>query len=585
MGLFRLIKGELKKIFLKSGIFVVTALLVVVLVFSAALFQPNERNKPTIVATGKTVSQVYDNSFGSSALDNYYSKTNILAQNVTVTEELVNYYSNLLSSENNSKKAELQQILDNFEKDYNKYKKAGNGIGSNWEAPELDELRTQVKTDLDNFSILFSSLSEGNGGYYYILLSETTKEKLSNFLTRATTEPFIANIEYRTTYEKIEELQVRSTIQGYLDEIENFTPSQQSVDKAKEYIETVKANLQTQENDILDFKSENAPSNDPDLIKEIKNKILRYKLYAMNLNSLVKYTFLNSGLENFSDFQIQNFYVINKETYTTKYKINETKLIYEYYLTNNTTELDYANPLSFEETSDFTATGYDFMYFALSLCSFVIIAYILFLGAGMIAGEQTTGTLKQLAIRPYSRKKLLLSKLLSTVLVGIIFLTISFVVTLIIGGVLYGLESLPMLFVFNSTNVVSVSPIVLLIVLFLCLLMQIIFYAVLSLSISTLFKSNSGSIVVSILIYVISIILSMFITSLGFLKFLPFVNVNLFGYFGSNMVYSGTNVIARMFTASIPNDFNFYISLALMLGFTVVLYTVTSVVFSKRDIK
>lgn len=585
MGLFRLIKGELKKIFLKSGIFVVTALLVVVLVFSAALFQPNERNKPTIVATGKTVSQVYDNSFGSSALDNYYSKTNILAQNVTVTEELVNYYSNLLSSENNSKKAELQQILDNFEKDYNKYKKAGNGIGSNWEAPELDELRTQVKTDLDNFSILFSSLSEGNGGYYYILLSETTKEKLSNFLTRATTEPFIANIEYRTTYEKIEELQVRSTIQGYLDEIENFTPSQQSVDKAKEYIETVKANLQTQENDILDFKSENAPSNDPDLIKEIKNKILRYKLYAMNLNSLVKYTFLNSGLENFSDSQIQNFYVINKETYTTKYKINETKLIYEYYLTNNTTELDYANPLSFEETSDFTATGYDFMYFALSLCSFVIIAYILFLGAGMIAGEQTTGTLKQLAIRPYSRKKLLLSKLLSTVLVGIIFLTISFVVTLIIGGVLYGLESLPMLFVFNSTNVVSVSPIVLLIVLFLCLLMQIIFYAVLSLSISTLFKSNSGSIVVSILIYVISIILSMFITSLGFLKFLPFVNVNLFGYFGSNMVYSGTNVIARMFTASIPNDFNFYISLALMLGFTVVLYTVTSVVFSKRDIK
>lgn len=585
MGLFRLIKGELKKIFLKSGIFVVTALLVVVLVFSAALFQPNERNKPTIVATGKTVSQVYDNSFGSSALDNYYSKTNILAQNVTVTEELVNYYSNLLSSENNSKKAELQQILDNFEKNYNKYKKAGNGIGSNWEAPELDELRTQVKADLDEFSILFSSLSEGNGGYYYILLSETIKEKLSNFLTRATTEPFIANIEYRTTYEKIEELQVRSTIQGYLDEIENFTPSQDSVDKAKEYIETVKANLQTQENEILDFKSENASSNDPDLIKEMKNKILRYKLYAMNLNSLVKYTILDSGLENFSDSQIQNFYVINTETYTTKYKINETKLIYEYYLTNNTTELDYANPLSFEETADFTATGYDFMYFALSLCSFVIIAYILFLGAGMVAGEQTSGTLKQLAIRPYSRKKLLLSKLLSTVLVGVIFLTISFVVTLIIGGVLYGLECLPMLFVFNSTNVVSVSPIVLLIVLFLCLLMQIIFYAVLSLSISTLFKSNSGSIVVSILIYVISIILSMFITSLGFLKFLPFVNVNLFGYFGSNMVYSGTNVIARMFTASIPNDFNFYTSLALMLGFTVALYVVTSVVFSKRDIK
>lgn len=585
MGLFRLIKGELKKIFLKPGIFVVTALLVVVLIFSATLFRPSERNLPTISVSGRTVSQVYDNSFGSTDENNLNSKNNILSQNIQVSEELVNYYSNLLESSNNSKKAELQASLDAAIESYNKYKKAGNGVGSNWEAPELAELRTKVKADIDNFSILFSSLCEGNGGYYYILISENNREKLSEFLTRATTEPFVANIEYRTTYEKIEELQVYTVIQNYLNSIENFTPSQKSIEASNEYINTVKENLSQQEADILAFKSENASSNDLDLIKEFKSKILKYKLYAINLNNLVKHTILDSGLEQFSDNEIQNFYVIKDGTYTTKYKIHETKLIYEYYLNNNKTELDFANPLSFETTSGFETTGYDFMYFALSLCSFVIIAYILFLGAGMIAGEQTNGTLKQLAIRPYSRQKLFLAKLLSTVLVGIIFLVISFVITLIIGGVLYGLSSLPMLLAFNSTTVSSVNPITLLIILFFCLLLQIIFYAVLSLSISTLFKSNSGSIVVSIIIYVVSIVLSMFITSLGFLKFLPFVNVNLFGYFGSNIVYSANNIIARMFTASIPNDFSFYTSLTLMLSFTVVLYVITSVVFSKRDIK
>lgn len=585
MGIFRLIKGELKKIFLKPGIFVVTTLLVVVLAFSATLFSPGERNMPSIAVSGKTVSQVYDNSFGSSDESNLNSKINILTQNVEVSEQLVDYYYNLLISESNSKKAELQQSLNNAIESYEKYKKEGNGVGSNWQTSKLSELRTQVKADLDNFTILFNSLCEGNGGYYYILISEADKDNLSNFLTRSTTEPFTANIDYKTTYEKIEEMKIYAVIQEYLNRIENFTPSNESIELTKTYIETVKTNLALQESEITSFKAENSSSNDPDLIKEMKGKIVKYKLYAMNLNELVKYTILDSGLENFSDTDIQSFYVIKDGTYTTKYKINETKLIYEFYLNNNTTELDYANPLSFEETSDFNATGYDFMYFALTLCSFVIIAYILFLGAGMISGEQTNGTLKQLAIRPYSRQKLLLSKLLSTILVGIIFLGISFVITLIIGGVLYGLESLPILLIFNSTSVVSVSPIVMLVILFLCLLMQIIFYAVLSLSISTLFKSNSGSTVISILIYVISMVLSMFVTSLGILKYLPFVNVNLFGYFGSNTVYSGTNIIARMFTASIPNDFNFYISLALMLGFTVIIYSITSAVFSKRDVR
>lgn len=584
MGLFKLIKGELKKIFLKSGIFVVTTILVVVLVFSASLFNPNKRDEPTVPVSGRTVSQVYDNSFGSTADNNNYSKKYVLAQ-VDVSEQLVNYYDGLLSSESNSKKAELQQSLDTAISSYEKYKKAGNGVGSNWQATELEALRNQVKIDIENFSSLFNSLCKGNDGYYYILISEKNKDNLSDFLSRATTEPFVANLEYKTTYEKIEELQVYSVIQNALNEIENFTPSLSTVNTTKNYVQTVKDNLNAQENEILNFKLENASSNDPDIVKEFKYKILKYKTYALNVKDLIKYSILYSGLEKFNDTEIQNLYAIKDEIYTTKYKINETKLIYEYYLNNNSTALDYATPLSFETTSNFEATGYDFMYFSLTLCSFVIIAYILFLGAGMIAGEQANGTLKQLAIRPYSRQKLLLSKLLSTILVGIIFLALSLVITLIIGGVLYGLESLPMLFVFNSTSVISVSPITVLVVLFLCLLMQIVFYAVLSLSISTLFKSNSGSIVVSILIYVISIILSMFVTSLGFLKFLPFVNVNLFGYFGSNMVYSSTNIIARMFTASIPNDFNFYIALTIMLGFTIIIYTITSVVFSKRDIK
>ena len=56
MGIFRLTKGELKKIFLKPGIFVVTALLVAVLTFSAVLFKPAYRQDGNVVnITGSTI--------------------------------------------------------------------------------------------------------------------------------------------------------------------------------------------------------------------------------------------------------------------------------------------------------------------------------------------------------------------------------------------------------------------------------------------------------------------------------------------------------------------------------------------------
>ena len=173
---------------------------------------------------------------------------------------------------------------------------------------------------------------------------------------------------------------------------------------------------------------------------------------------------------------------------------------------------------------------------------------------------------------------------MATILVGLIFLVITFIVTFIAGGILFGLESLPILLIFNATEIASVSPIVSIIFLFLTKTIEIIFYAILALSISTLFKSNSGSIVVAILIYFISFVLTMFTSNLGIFKYLPFVNTNLFGYFGSHTLSKSGSLITNMFSRIIPNDMNFYASFAIITLFSVLLYTITSIVFKKRDI-
>ena len=118
-----------------------------------------------------------------------------------------------------------------------------------------------------------------------------------------------------------------------------------------------------------------------------------------------------------------------------------------------------------------------------------------------------------------NREKILFSKLLSTILVGLIFLLMAFIVTFVMGGILFGLDSLSMILVFNSNLVLSTNPFILIILLFICKMIEIIFYAILSVSISTLFKSHAGSIVVAMLIYFVSFVLTMFSANLGFLMF------------------------------------------------------------------
>ena len=286
-----------------------------------------------------------------------------------------------------------------------------------------------------------------------------------------------------------------------------------------------------------------------------------------------------------SDNEIQNKYQFQDSNFKTKYSINERKLICKYYLETNKYAFEYANPLSLTISSSFETNVYDFMYFALELCSFIIIIYVIYLGATMITGEYASGTMKLLAIRPYSRRKILFSKLLATCLIGLIFLIITFIVTFISCGILFSLNSLPMLLMFNAQTITSTSPIVVMIILFICKSIEIIFYAIFALSISTLFKSNSGSVIISILIYFVSIILTMFTTSLGIIKFIPFVNTNLFGYFGSHMITSSNNVVANMFSKVLANDMNIYISFVIILLFSALLYLLTNYVFKKRDIK
>ena len=58
--MYRLFKGELKKIFLKPSLFIMTALLAIVITFSYYFYLPNGRTDTNVQIKGETVSEIFD---------------------------------------------------------------------------------------------------------------------------------------------------------------------------------------------------------------------------------------------------------------------------------------------------------------------------------------------------------------------------------------------------------------------------------------------------------------------------------------------------------------------------------------------
>jgi len=252
---------------------------------------------------------------------------------------------------------------------------------------------------------------------------------------------------------------------------------------------------------------------------------------------------------------------------------------------NNKFSYEYANSFNVANPSNVSVNAFDFAYFTLELFSFIIIIYVVVLGAGMIAGEEANGTMKLLAMRPYKRYKIFLGKIFAALRVALIFVVIGAVASFITGSYIYGTASLPILSIFNMEFVIISSPYIVFMVYLFTLFIEILFYTIIAVSISSIFKSYIGAVTISILIYFLSMILS-FVLGANWLKFIPLTHTNLFKYFGS--AFSGDTAVGglnSLLTPPILPDSDFMFSVAALSITIIILLVVALKIFSKRDLK
>ncbi|NOU66186.1 ABC transporter permease subunit [Paenibacillus sp. LMG 31461] len=162
----------------------------------------------------------------------------------------------------------------------------------------------------------------------------------------------------------------------------------------------------------------------------------------------------------------------------------------------------------------------------------VVTLFTVIIAGDMVAGEFTWGTIKLLLIRPASRSKILLSKYLTTLIFAATLLVVLFITALIVNGFSYGFErlSLPHLIVNAAGQVLEKNMLFYVFANYGLKLIELVMIVTLAFMISTVFRSASLAIGLSIFIMFAGQIITLLFLRYTWGKYFLFANTDLTPY-------------------------------------------------------
>lgn len=298
------------------------------------------------------------------------------------------------------------------------------------------------------------------------------------------------------------------------------------------------------------------------LYSDIKSTFREYTSRTGTVSTLVKNISWVEAIEsnNLSDKQTKN---IRGFLFNSRYKLNSSVTQAQFLIERDELSAQFTAP---EKLTD----GYGAVQFIYVLTGVIILIFGIVLAAGTIAGEHADGTMKLLLIRPHTRTQVLLSKFLTVALVLLGFYILNFLISLGIGAIFWGLKApFTVLSIFNSTTAITMTPFAVLAWMHIFGLLEAVIFALIALTISTVARSRSGAIAVSMLIYFVSFVLGALLSTYGWYKFVVFNNTNLFMYMSS--------------VGPALADLTLWFSLAVNLVYIVGLALACFFTFAKRD--
>lgn len=566
-----------------------SAVLILALTIAPKFFSPAENvtTASSVSLSGYKVTQIYD-SFSSdykSTYENAYN--NALSDYQTFINNAKNQTSIL-----SSKMAEIKLAWENYK----------NGVV----AAERAETDEEIASSKNNCLNLQSTLREkiiGLEDYYnevmqshsspLILVTEQNDTDIQDNIGRAKSILAYTSAEkdaayFRNIQNLLENFNSLAKLENNLSLVKNL---EYSTDDLKTNFEVIKKladeKLPAALEKVTRIKSDasldaefDANENNQNLMK---NLIVRYLSACNNATESLSNDLKSVIVAQYGDTNISQY--VGYEN-SNSYKFSENKCKHLYLLENDMTDSDCAAMLSFNKNSSEETNAFDYMYFAMEIVSIAIIAFTVVLGAGMIAKEQSEGTIKLLAIRPYKRWKIIIAKTFATLFFGFVFMMISAIVALITGIIVYGISFPTILVVFNASSVFTMPIWVVFLIYLVSLMVKIWIYALLAIAISTIFNSYIASVCIAAGIYIANIVVTFVSKGATWLRYNIFANIDLFKYFGGSFSTSFNSMqnLTNLFASPVFPGTNFAVSIIIIASLATILNVAMLTVFSKKDI-
>lgn len=233
---------------------------------------------------------------------------------------------------------------------------------------------------------------------------------------------------------------------------------------------------------------------------EIQKQILEWRL---SKNISYQGSFLNSCLRNYQNSSEAVYYYEQGKDHSYEEKLDyysDLKSLHtsKYYIENEIRNIsDTDNRAILLDLFD----NYELF----------ILIFIIMIAGGMISDEFSKGTIKLLLVRPYSRNKILLSKLIVCFLMLIFIIAFTTGSQFIIGGIIHGFDSTTVPAVIYNYNTKQIETMNIAIYIFITSIAKLPIYILLmtlAFACSTIFVNTAVSIVIPLLGYMGSAIIN-----------------------------------------------------------------------------
>ena len=403
------------------------------------------------------------------------------------------------------------------------------------------------------------------------------------------------------TLNKISELKLKNSNDITKGEHENIVKTSNSSNLKKqisnlsnELIYSTSDNIITEKLQTIIDKTNN---NKKDILNNLNNLegnnskcefyINNYRLLSITSYKLFKMLITQNATKEIDNKVSLNFYGETFENFN-KYNFDEKITAYEYYINNNIYEESFINQSGYSYQTTDSENGLNYVYFSIKLVSFMVILFVAIMAIISITNEQKQGTIKFILSRPYSRTNIVLGKLLSMFYFASVLMLFNLLFSVLFANILYGLPAINagnLLVIFNAKIAFSLNYILYILLYSLFQLLEVCFYAIVVCFFAFMFWSILGTFITTMTSICALLSLNIFFKTQSWFKFSPFYNANLFKFFGSKVVISenSTAFLDKLLDTSIIINSNFWLSLAIISIYSVLLILIDLIIYKKRD--